>query len=80
MWEARDAERELWKEMDGGQVGSGTGLGERVTSVMGLTGSDMTISWYCSQSREDKEVKMGEKTGKRISGESRVTYVWKLWR
>ena len=61
-------------------MGSGMGLGERVTSVMGSTGSDMTISWYCLQSREDKEVKMGEKTGKRISGESRVMYVWKLWR
>ena len=48
----------------------GTGMGERVTSVNGSTGSEVTISRYLSWSRGDIDRKIGEKIGSRISAGS----------
>ena len=52
-------------------------MGDRVTSVTGSTGSEVTISRYLSWSKGDIDKNIGEKTGSRVLGGRWVMYVWK---
>ena len=57
-------------------------MGDRVTSVIGSTGSEEIISRYLSWSKGDIDKNIGEKMGSRTPAKSRVMYVWKpcRWR
>ena len=53
MREARDEISEVGVEIETEDDGGGTGIGDRVTSVTGSVGSEVTISRYLSWSRGD---------------------------
>ena len=80
MWDVRDAVSEVGEEIVVVDEGGGTGMGDRVTSVTGSTGSEVMISQYLSRSRGDIDWYIGEKMGSRVSAGRRVMYVWKPWR
>ena len=70
--EGEDAERE--------DIGGGTGMGVSVTSTVGSTGSEVTISRYLSWSNGNIDKKIGEKMESNISAGRQVMYEWKLCR
>ena len=83
--EMRDASEVVSKEGDDDEredIGGGTGMGVSVTSVVGSTGSEVTISQYLSWSKGDIDRKIGEKMGSNVSAGRRVMYEWKpcRWR
>ena len=97
IWDARDAEGDpgreeirdasdvVSEEGDDGESedgGGGTGMGDKVVSVTGSTGSEVMISRYLSWSKGDIDEKIGEKTGSNVSAGRRVMYEWKpcRWR
>ena len=51
--EARDEVSEVGKEIIVEDDGGGTGIGDKVTSMVGSAGSEVTISRYLSRSRGD---------------------------
>ena len=51
--EARDEVSEVGEETVAEDDGGGTGIGDKVTSMMGSVGSEVTISRYLSWSRGD---------------------------
>ena len=51
--EARDEVREVGDETVAADDGGGTGIGDKVTSMMGSVGLEVTISQYLSWSRGD---------------------------
>ena len=78
--EMRDASDVVSEEGDEGESeddGGGTGMGDRVASVIGSTGSEVTISRYLSWSKGDIDKKIGEKMGSNVPAGSQVTYEWK---
>ena len=46
--EARDVESEVGEETEVRDAGGGTGMGDKVTSMVGSVGSEVTISRYLS--------------------------------
>ena len=83
--EIRDTSDVVSEEGDDGESedgGGGTGMGDKVVSVTGSTGSEVTISWYLSWSKGDIDKKIGEKTGSNVSTGRQVMYEWKpcRWR
>ena len=83
--EMRDMSDVVSEEGDEGESedgGGGTGMGDRVASAIGSTGSEVTISRYLSWSKGDIDKKIGEKMGSNVPAGSRVMYEWKpcRWR
>ena len=78
-WKMRDV-REVVNDEGEDTVaddGGGTGMGDKVASTTGSTGSEVTISRYLSWLNGDIDRKIGEKMGSRVSAGRRVTYVRK---
>ena len=46
--DARDMESEVGEDIDIRDVGGGTGIGDKVASMVGLVDSEVTISLYLS--------------------------------
>ena len=46
--EARDKESEVGEDMEAEDAGGGTGMGDKVASMVGSVGSEVTISLYLS--------------------------------
>ena len=80
MRDARDLVSEVGEETVVAEAEGGTGMGDRVTSVVGSTGSEVMTSQYLSRSSGDINWYIGEKTGSRVLAGRWVMYVWKLWR
>ena len=73
MRDAREADSEEGDEVRLEDGGGGTGIGVRVVSIRGSTGSEVTISRYLSWSIGDIDRKIGEKMGCNNSAGRRVT-------
>ena len=80
MRDARDVDSDKGDEGKTEDEGGRTGMGDRVTSVTGSTGLEVTISQYLSWLKGDIDENIGEKTGSRVPAKRRVMYVWKPWR
>ena len=73
MWDTRDEDIDEGDETVLEDKGGGTGIGDRVTSVRGSAGSEVTISRYLSWSKGDIDRNIGEKMGRNNSAGRRVT-------
>ena len=73
MRDARDVDSDEGDEVMLEDEGGGTGIGDKVTSVSGSAGSEVTISRYLSWSKGDIDKNIREKMGRNNPAGRRVT-------